>query len=132
MKIKKRYLVLTIIIVIIIALGFGINSLIKRLEAGFEELSNLEISEIDLSMVEDGTYVGEYQVFPINVKVEVVVKNHQITEIILIKHDSGKGKPAEEIIDKVVEKQSTNVDYIAGATYSSKVILKAIEIAINK
>ncbi len=37
------------------------------------------------------------------------------------------GQPAEAIIEDVVEDQSLDVDSVSGATYSSRVILKAIE-----
>ncbi len=61
----------------------------------------------------------------------MTVKNHQITEIELVKHKSGRGAPAEIIPSKVVEAQTLQVDAVSGATYSSKVILKAIENALN-
>ncbi len=42
-----------------------------------------------------------------------------------------RGK-AEKIPDKVLEEQSLQVDIVSGATFSSKVILKAVEDALNK
>jgi len=36
------------------------------------------------------------------------------------------------IVDSVIENQSLDVDAISGATYSSKVILKAIENALAR
>jgi uncharacterized protein with FMN-binding domain len=49
-----------------------------------------------------------------------------------VKHVNGQGKPAEVITEKVIETQSLQVDVVSGATYSSKVILKAIENALAK
>lgn len=49
----------------------------------------------------------------------------------LVKHNHGKGASAEIITDKVTEAQSLDVDIVSGATSSSKVILKAIEDALN-
>ena len=40
------------------------------------------------------------------------------------------GEKAEEIIYEVINMQSIDVDTVSGATYSSKVILKAIENAL--
>ncbi|MBA7580983.1 hypothetical protein ES708_22882 [subsurface metagenome] len=54
-----------------------------------------------------------------------------IAGIELVKHRSGQGAPAEMIASKVVEAQTLEVDVVSGATYSSKVILKAIENALN-
>jgi uncharacterized protein with FMN-binding domain len=57
--------------------------------------------------------------------------NHKIEYIELVKHKNGRGGPAEIIPIKVVEAQSLDVDIVSGATSSSKVILKAIENALN-
>ncbi|TYB94365.1 MAG: FMN-binding protein, partial [Kosmotoga sp.] len=53
-------------------------------------------------------------------------------DIELIEHNHGRGEAAEVIPEKVVEAQSLKVDIITSATYSSKVILKAIENALLK
>ena len=42
-----------------------------------------------------------------------------------------KGKPAKAIVPKIVDAQSLEVDAVAGATNSSKVIKKAIENALT-
>jgi uncharacterized protein with FMN-binding domain len=95
-------------------------------------LLNVEIKEINLTQIEDGKYIGRYEVFPVAVEVEVAILDHKISKIKIIEHENGQGGPAEVIIDKVIEKQSLEVDVIAGATYSSKVILKAIEDALDR
>jgi uncharacterized protein with FMN-binding domain len=84
-----------------------------------------------LSKTNDGVYSGSYKVFPVVAEVKVTVKNHKISNIELVKHENGKGSSAEILPGKVVEAQSLDVDIISGATYSSKVILKAIENALN-
>ena len=86
----------------------------------------------DLSRTADGTYTGEYAVGPISVVVEVEMKGHEITRCTILKHRSGRGKPAEAITDTIVEMQSLDVDAVAGATYSSAVIRKAVQVAIQK
>jgi uncharacterized protein with FMN-binding domain len=48
-----------------------------------------------------------------------------------LKHVNGKGTAAESIPETVVEKQTLQVDSVSGATYSSKVILLAIETALK-
>ena len=97
-----------------------------------EDLRSIEVSDIDLSKVSDGTYSGSYTVFPVAVELKVTVVNHQITKIDIIKHENGKGKAAEAITGDVITKQSLKVDTVSGVTYSSKVILLAIEDALSK
>jgi uncharacterized protein with FMN-binding domain len=42
------------------------------------------------------------------------------------------GGPAEEVIPaKIIEKQSTNVDVVSGATMSSTAIMDAVQLAIE-
>ncbi|WP_313562885.1 FMN-binding protein [Ruminiclostridium cellobioparum] len=42
-----------------------------------------------------------------------------------------RGAKAEAIVDKIISEQSVTVDVISGATNSSKVILKAVENALE-
>jgi uncharacterized protein with FMN-binding domain len=128
---KKRYKILLVIAIIIIGLILGGIGIINNMEKGLEELDDVTFAEVDLSDAEDGTYNGSYQAGPIDVEVELTIRNHEIQEILLIKHQNGKGNAADVIINKVVEAQTLQVDVISGATYSSKVILKAIEDALN-
>jgi len=124
---KKLIIIVSTIIVLIFLVIFVKNNISNNLNI----LSKMKINDVDLSTINDGKYSGQYATFPVAVEVIVDIKNHKITAIDLIKHDNGKGKPAEAIIEDVVEKQTLDVDCIAGATYSSKVILKAIENALS-
>ncbi len=92
----------------------------------------IQIEDVDLNSVEDGTYLGEYSCFPVSVIVEVDIVSHKIVDLTIIKHDNGQGEAAEIIIDNVIDSQSLELDSIAGATYSSRVILLAIEDALIK
>jgi uncharacterized protein with FMN-binding domain len=96
-----------------------------------EQIAVLQIRDIDLSNVSDGSYEGAYDAGLIKVKVLVDVMDHKITNIDLVQHDNGKGAPGEAVIPEVIESQSLEVDAVSGATNSSKVILKSIELAIN-
>jgi uncharacterized protein with FMN-binding domain len=48
-----------------------------------------------------------------------------------LEHRNGQGEAAEVIPQMVVDAQSLQVDAISGATFSSKVILLAIEDALK-
>lgn len=54
-----------------------------------------------------------------------------LTGIDIIRHLNGLGSSAESIVDKIIEKQSLEVDAVSGATLSSKCILKAVENAVE-
>lgn len=126
---KKKLFIMGLFMLVVFI--FGIIEAKLSIEANLENLADKEISNIDLSKVRDGVYTGSYKMFPIDVEVEVTVSKHRISKIKLIKHNNGQGKSAEVIPDRVVEAQTLEVDIVTGATYSSKVILKAIENAIE-
>jgi len=81
--------------------------------------------------VDDGVYEGSFSVFPVSARVSVTIRDHAIAAIELIEHKHGQGAAAEVIPDNVIKAQSLEVDAISGATYSSKVILMAIEDALS-
>ena len=95
------------------------------------KIAAISISEIDAGSAADGIYTGVYDVQYIYAKVEVTVKNHEITDIRILEHRNERGKSAEQIINTVRDEQSVKVDAISGATNSSSVILKAIENALE-
>lgn len=90
------------------------------------------IAKIDMMKVRDGMYRGEYIIRPVIVAVDVIVKDHEIAGIDIIKHSCCLGGRAEVITKDVIRDQSLDVDSVSGATISSKCILKAIEDALLK
>ncbi|MGC9384026.1 MAG: FMN-binding protein [Kosmotogaceae bacterium] len=129
---RKSKIILFIILAIVGIAIVGFVFVMKNIESNLEELKATEILNIDVSSVSDGKYSGSYSSFPVSARVEVTVRNHEIVDIELIEHNHGRGEAAEVIPEKVVEAQSPKVDIITSATYSSKVILKAIEDALLK
>ena len=127
---KKRSLWLTVLLIIA---GFltAAMGLMANTKKNLEELANASVRDIDISELADGVYTGSYSMFPVSAKVKVTVKGQRITGIELLEHDNGRGAPAEVIPGRVVEAQSLDVEAVSGATYSSKVILKAIENALE-
>ena len=125
----KKALIITISIIAILFVGGFIAY--SQIEKRLELLTQTEIEDVDLENVPDGIYLGEYNSFPVSASVSVTVSNHEITEIVITRHDNGQGQAAEAIIDDVTSEQTLLVDAIAGATYSSKVILLAIHDALS-
>ena len=95
-------------------------------------IDEIKISDVDLENVEDGTYIGEYDAGYVYAKVKVVVYNHTITSVEILKHVTERGKSAEVITEDIVENQSVKVDAVSSATNISKVIMKACENALSE
>lgn len=121
----KKKLILSIIAVLFLGLAalvlFNLPKPVKASDAAF-----------NLTQTADGTYMGGCVNGLVKVRLEVVVENHTIAEVRLLKHDNGMGSAAEVITDTVVQQQSVEVDAISGATMSSKTILKAVETALSE
>ena len=127
---KKIFRVFIVLILFILILVVSCTAMMnKEMEKAKNELMLVE--DPDLSKVEDGTYKGKVETMLVKVELEVSVKNHKIISISIIKHDNGKGKPAEAIIDDIVKDNSTDVELIAGATKSSLVIRAAVIDAVT-
>ncbi len=124
---KSKWFKALIILVFVVAV---LLIVLGRLERNLEGLKDMPIARVDLLKVENGVHTGRYFAFPISAEVRVTVMDHVITGIDLIKHTTGQGKTAEVIPQRVVEAQSLEIDSVSGATYSSRVILKAIENAL--
>jgi len=125
---KKKIFIGLIIAVVLISIT--VISTIVFLNNNLKALSGMTPGDIDLSSIEDGEYTGSYSCFPVSAEVKVTVSNHQITDIEILKHVNGQGAPAEAITDYIIDAQSLDVEIVTGATYSSKVIIKAVENAL--
>lgn len=96
-------------------------------QAGKIELPNI-------GKLKDGEYEGVGQGFKSLIKVKVKVSHSKIEWVHLISHgdDAAYFNRAKVIMDRVVEKNSLNVDTVSGATFSSNGILLAIKNALSK
>ena len=97
-----------------------------------DDIKALTIADPRPASVRDGVYVGSQDDAPISARVRVEVKSGRIDSIKVLKHSHGPGKGAEAIAGEVLAAQSLGVDAISGATLSSKVMLKAIERALDQ
>jgi uncharacterized protein with FMN-binding domain len=88
---------------------------------------------VDGSRLVDGVFRGESKAGPNKAVVEVTIRDQKITEVNLLQSDAWKGHKADAVIPgRIVEKQSTAVDAVSGATNTSNVIMNATEAAIAK
>lgn len=83
----------------------------------------------------DGVYTGEAVGYRPGLVVEVTVKNGRIADIQVVSHnEKGQrfyGPPIATIPPAIIESQSTQVDTVSGATYTSKGIMDAVENALK-
>lgn len=122
-------IVLSILVILIMAGGCGIFYLTRGLDTG----EKVVIDDINLSSVNDGVYKGKYNAGRWSNEVNVIVKDHKITKIDVVKDVTiSKQEVKEGIINDVIKKQNTNVDVVSGATVTSKAYLKSIENAFKK
>ena len=96
------------------------------------ETRNLEIEDVDVSKIPDGTYLGKYGYSELVYTAKLEVENGRIQWIRLDENQpSPRSDWVKEIPERVIEANSTQVDVVSGATTSSKAVLKAIELALK-
>ena len=92
-------------------------------------------SESSSNKYTDGTYTGEATGLKKGTtKVSVTIKNNRITNIETISNgDTPKyyDRVESKIFDEILSSQSTSVDTISGATFSSKGIINAVKDALS-
>lgn len=97
--------------------------------------SSAEIAAVqDASAYKDGTYYGTGKGFAGNIKVKVDIAGGKISAISIVSTKDGDSyvKSASSLLDTIVEKQSTNVDTVSGATFSSRGIIAAVRSALSR
>jgi len=88
---------------------------------------------LDHARLADGIYEGSYNAWPNRALVKVEIKGDRIVGIEIVEHWAWKGKKSEPLIlEGIIRNQSTNVDAVSGATNSSRVIMNAVQKAIEK
>lgn len=83
----------------------------------------------------DETYTGEADGFGGTIQVEVKIEKSKIAEINVIsaeKEDGAYLSMAKDMIPKIIDAQSADIDTISGATFSSTGIKNASEQALEK
>lgn len=103
-----------------------------------ESESDSSLAEIaavqDASAYKDGTYYGTGKGFAGTMKVKVDISGGKIAFISIVSTKDGDSyvKSASSLLDTIVEKQSTNVDTVSGATFSSRGIIAAVRSALSQ
>jgi uncharacterized protein with FMN-binding domain len=95
--------------------------------------SRVVLGPIGTARPKDGVYSGTGKSGPVKVVADVRIEASRITSIDLRKHRTWKGRAAENgVPQRIIAEQSTNVDAVTGATYSSTAIMRAVQHAIDQ
>ncbi|MBD9018489.1 MAG: FMN-binding protein [Coprococcus comes] len=97
--------------------------------------SSTSVAQVeDAAAYKDGTYYGSGTGFGGPLKVMVEISGGKIASIQIVENRDGSDyiSKAASLIDSIIAKQSTNVDTVSGATYSSVGIIQAVRDALSQ
>ena len=100
-----------------------------------EETDTEEESDASENVYKDGIYTGSAQGFGGAITVQVTLANDEITDIQVTSapgEDSAYLSQGEGVISSIISTQSTDVDTVSGATFSSTGIINAVVDALGK
>lgn len=88
----------------------------------------------DAAAYKDGTYYGSGTGFGGLLKVKVEISGGKIASIEIVENSDGSAyiAKASALIESIISTQSTNVDTVSGATYSSVGIIQAVRDALSQ
>ena len=104
-------------------------------DADSEADSSDEAEESEELAYKNGTNTGDGQGFGGNIQVQVTLENDTITDIQVVSapgEDSAYLSQGQGVISTILATQSTDVDTISGATFSSTGIINAVNDALGK
>ena len=85
------------------------------------------------TLYKNGDYYGESEGYYSNIKVMVTISGGKIFEISIVEHNEPEIL-ADIVFEKlppiIIKKNSTDVDIISGASYTSKSLIEAVENAL--
>ena len=127
---RKKIVMILIMLFLLLASIFG-TAYIDRVGEYKRAVKETTIEEVNISDIPDGVYIGEYDVNFIYAKVEVDVSGGTIIDVRILEHRQERGKAAEAVANEIVDEQRIDVDTVSGATNSSIVIKKEVEVALK-
>lgn len=104
-------------------------------QAGSSSGGSTEIGTVaDAATYKDGTYYGTGTGFAGTIKVQVDISGGKIANIQITEHSDGNSymNAASTLLQTMIVNQSTNVDTVSGATYSSVGLIQAVRNALSQ
>ncbi len=120
----------------LVAIGFVLFLAIET----WRENNQLTIGTIDFDRLQDGTFIGSYKGYARGLRlrakeIQVTVSSGAVVAIHLIENE----EPVEitegqmnDLMQRVIQSQSLEVDVISGASVTSKTYLYAVEDALKQ
>ena len=100
-----------------------------------EDKENADQADDSDNVYKNGTFEGSGTGYGGTITVQVTLENDTITAVSVVSapgEDSAYLSQGENVINSVISEQSTDVDTISGATFSSTGILEAVNDALSK
>ena len=138
-KRSRWWLVLGIVFLVFAVVG--IAAMLSDAPAR-REIEALTIGNVDFGSLKDGTYTGSFSGTKGSLRdttIEVTIKNGTVSNIRVLKgavDETGapleicNGQTVYDLFDRVLERETLQVDVVSGATLTSKTHLKALENAL--
>lgn len=138
----KSFWIKVVNVLVIVGILFGYNTVLANRKQS-EEIAELKYKLENSASAEadgqsgnyvDGTYTGSAKGFGGPIDVEVTVEGGKITKLDIVsaeKEDTAYLDAAKDIINRIIENQSTDVDTVSGATFSSTGIKNATTQALE-
>ena len=106
----------------------GLLAISSCAESDVAYVRQMPIYDVDLQTVPDGTHTGSFACGGFTYVVQTTVTNHRIEKIdVLSNRKTARAVKAEEVLARVIARQTPNVDAVAGAAIISRALLKAVE-----
>ncbi len=112
-----------IVALIVLILAGGLFAVTR----GLDEMQELVIHDVNPDELPDGIYTGEFDRYRWSNRVTVIVEDGKIVDV---QPDSSEALVLE-LSERIIARQSLQVDIYSGATVSSKAFLKAVEEALS-
>lgn len=101
---------------------------------GEASLDSTEGVDVENGQYTDGTYEGTASGYSSGLKVQVTISSGKISNVQVVSHNETPGfceRAIETVPAEIVSAQSTNVDTVSGATYTSVGIINAVNSALS-
>ena len=131
-EIKKYFLIITTFGMLTFAY-LGYNTFVRKNSSNVKEtalVNEMYVGKVNIGKnIPDGSYTGSSKGYKGTVTVKVTVKDEKLTNIEIISYEDDKRwfeRAKNSIVTNIIQNQTTDVDTVAGATYSSLGIKNSI------
>ncbi len=101
---------------------------------GFFDEPDDDVDEETVADLEDGTFTGAAEGYADEIELEVTVEDGRITSVEVLSHSDTRRifeNALETIREQIIDRQTTDIDSVSGATGSSDGIIRAVENALG-